>query len=524
MDRLRTLALQLRTVLMALPPARRASFAALIGAVIAGTVALAWWVQRPQYRVLFSNLAASDAAGVIEYLKTEKIPFQVGEAGTSVEVPAAQVYETRLALAGRGIPQGGGVGFEIFDKQTLGMTDFVQRLNYQRALQGELARTIGELAAVESARVHLALPERSLFVAEERRPSASVVVKLRPGRTLAPDHISGVVNLVAASVEGLKPEDVTVVDVNGQVLTHDTAEAGRRPAGQAMLGYQRDIEHGYAEQIESMLERVLGPGHALARVTVALELAQSEKTEESFDPDRVAVRNEKRSRESNSSGAPAAAAAGANATLTNDPQAAPPANDGPKSQREDSTLAYEVSKTTSRRVEPVGTIKKLSVAVLLDGTYEGEGEARKLVARPSEEIDRYRELIKRAVGFNEERGDDIEVVSAPFQSAAAPDAGAAAAPTWLERAAGASELLWRAAGLLVVLIVALAVVRPFLLAVASRATTLATTPAVASAVAQVAIADRPRQEPALLEAVRRNPEQTAQVIKVWLAGDEGVNA
>src|SRR5260370_993838 len=160
MDRLRTLVLQLRTVLMALPPARRASFAALIGAVIAATVGLAWWVQRPQYHVLFSNLGASDASAVIEYLKTEKIPFRVDGA--------------RLALAGRGVPQGGGVGFEIFDKQTLGMTDFVQRLNYQRALQGELARTIGELAAVESARVHLALPERSLFVAEERRPSASV--------------------------------------------------------------------------------------------------------------------------------------------------------------------------------------------------------------------------------------------------------------------------------------------------------------------------------------------------------------
>ncbi len=515
MDRLRILIGQLRTVLLALPPARRASFAALIAAVLVGTIGLAYWVQRPQYRVLFSNLGTTDAGAVVDYLKSEKIPYRVGEGGTSVEVPAGQVYETRLALAGRGVPQGGGVGFEIFDKQTLGMTDFVQRLNYQRALQGELARTIAELAAVEAARVHLALPERSLFVAEERRPSASVVVKLRPGRVLAPDQIAGIVNLVAASVEGLKPADVTVVDIDGKILTHDTEDAQRRPAGEAMLGYQRDIEHGYAERIESMLERVLGPGHALARVTVVLELAQSEKTEETFDPDRVAVRNEKRTRETNVSG-PQAGAVGVGAALTNDPQPAA-ADDRPKSEREDSTLSYEVSKTTSRRVEAVGAIRKLSVAVMIDGTYQGEGASRVFVPRPSEEIDRYRELVKRAVGFNEERGDEIEVVSAPFQSAPPSDT-AIDAPGVLERLARWSDALWRGAGLLVTLIVALAVVRPFLLAIASRATAVRTPTAVSGA--QVAIGDATRQPAGLIDVVRRNPEQTAQVIKVWLAGDE----
>ncbi len=517
MDRLRILVTQLRTVLLALPPARRASFAALIGAVLAGTIGLAYWVERPQYRVLFANLGTNDAGAIVEYLKTEKVPFRVGEGGNSVEVPAAQVYETRLALAGHGIPQGGGVGFEIFDKQTLGMTDFVQRLNYQRALQGELARTISELAAVESARVHLALPERSLFVAEERRPSASVVVKLRPGRVLAPDQIAGVVNLVAASVEGLKPADVTVVDINGQVLTQPMEEASRRPAGEAMLGFQRDIEHGYTERIESMLERTLGPSHAIARVTVALELAQSEKTEESFDPDRVAVKNEKRTRETNATGQ-GAGVASVSSTLTNDPQPATPEDRGPKSEREDSVLSYEISKTTSRRVEAVGGIRKLSVAVMIDGTWQGEGTARTFVPRPSEEIDRYREIIKRAVGFNEERGDEIEVVSAPFQAPAAAEA-APAAPGILERVATWSDALWRGAGLLVVLIVALAVVRPFLLAVASRATVVAARP-VAVGSAPAALSDGGRESNGLIEAVRRNPEQTAQVIKVWLSGDQ----
>src|SRR5215470_15450648 len=246
MNRLRAVALRIRDFFLALPPARRLSFLALTVAVVVGTGLLAVWVQRPQYRVLFSNLSGPDGAAVIEYLKSEHIPYRASEGGAAIEVDAGRVYETRLALAGRGIPQGGGVGFEIFDKQTLGMTDFVQRLNYQRALQGELARSIAELDTVESARVHLAMPERSLFVSEERRPSASVVVKLKPGRVLAPEQIGGIVHLVAASVEGLRPNDVTVVDVNGDVLTRETDEPGGQPSGHGLLAFQLSVEQGYS--------------------------------------------------------------------------------------------------------------------------------------------------------------------------------------------------------------------------------------------------------------------------------------
>jgi flagellar M-ring protein FliF len=514
MNRLGALALQIRDFLLALPPARRMTFLALTVAVVVGTGALAVWVQRPQYRVLFSNLSGNDGAAVVEYLKGEKIPYRMGEGGTTIEVDAAHVYEARMALAGRGVPQGGGVGFEIFDKQTLGMTDFVQRLNYQRALQGELARTIGELAAVEAARVHLALPERSLFVAEERRPSASVVVKLRPGRVLNDDQIAGVVHLVAASVEGLKLADVTVVDINGQVLTHELEESGAgRPAGQSLLAFQRELEQGYSERIESMLARVLGPGHALARVTAMLDLAQVEKTEESYDPDRVAVRTEKRSREKNVQAA-ASGATGVSATLTNEPAPAP-ADDGPHSEREDAAMNYEISKTTSRRVEQSGGIRKLSVAVLIDGTYQGEGDARTFVPRASEEIDRYRELIKRAVGFNEERGDLIEVASAPFQAPAVPDAPEP--PSILTRLTAWSDVLWRAGGLLAVVVIALLVVRPFLLAMVSRAP-LAASGALAGA--PRALAQSGAETTSFLELARRNPEQTAQVIRQWVAGAE----
>jgi flagellar M-ring protein FliF len=512
MDRLSGLLGQLRDFLLALPPARRATFVALTAGVLVATGALAWWVQQPQYRVLYSGLGGSDAAAVIEYLKSEKIPYRVSEAGGNIEVAAGRLYETRMALAGRGIPQGGGVGFEIFDKQTLGMTDFVQRLNYQRALQGELARSIAELDTVEAARVHLAMPERSLFVAEERRPSASVVLKLKPGRTLAPEQISGVVHLVAASVEGLQPSDVTVVDVNGKVLSQDQQETDTRSPGKGLMTFQREMEQGYTESIESMLTRVLGPGHALARVTVALDMAQVEKTEESFDPDRVAVRNEKRSKETSANGSASGGAASGN--LTNE-QAAPPS--GPSSEREDTALNYEISKVTSRRIEQMGAVQKLSVAVLVDGTWTGEGEARTFVPRPQEEIDRYRELIKRAVGFNEERGDQIQVESAPFQEPAAVEAPEA--PGILAQIGGFSEVLWRVAGLAVVMIVLMTVVRPFLLAMASRAPVAAPMPYIPPPTARATVAggtDLPVPS-GMLQMASQNPEHTAEVIRQWLA-------
>jgi flagellar M-ring protein FliF len=504
---------QLKNFFLGLPPARRVTFAAMTAAILVGTGGLAWWVQQPQYRVLYSGLGASDAGAVIEYLKTEKIPYRVGDTGGNIEVAAGRLYETRMALAGRGVPQGGGVGFEIFDKQTLGMTDFVQRLNYQRALQGELARSISELDTVESARVHLAMPERSLFVSEERRPSASVVLKLRPGRTLAPEQIAGVVHLVAASVEGLRPNDVTVVDVNGQVLTHDQGEQDTRSPGKGLMTFQREMEQGYSESIESMLARVLGPGHALARVTVALDLAQVEKTEESFDPDRVAVRNEKRSKESSAQGASNGAAASSD--ITNE---AKPAPSGPQSAREDTALNYEISKVTSRRVEQMGAVKKLSVAVLVDGTWTGEGDARQFVPRPQEEIDRYRELIKRAVGFNEDRGDQIEVASAPFQAPAALEAPEA--PGMLAKVGEFSEVLWRLAGILVVMIVVLTVIRPFLLAMASRAPLAAEAPYLPPPTARATVVGSGSDLPVpagMLQMAQQNPEHTAEVIRQWLA-------
>jgi flagellar M-ring protein FliF len=510
MSRIQSLITQVRDFLAGLPPGRRASFLALSGAVLAGTFALLLWVQRPQYAVLFSKIEPSDASPVVEYLKGAKIPYRLTDDGTTIEVAKSALYEARMAVAARGLPQGGAVGFEIFDKQTLGMTDFVQRLDFQRALQGELARTIGSLASVEAARVHLALPERSLFVAEERRPSASVVLKLRPGRTLTEDQVDGIANLVASSVERLAPSDVTIVDVNGQVLSSDRARARERGPADAMRAYQAEIEQAYVDRIESMLERALGPGHAVARVTATLDLAQVERTEELVDPDRSAVKSEKRNVETNQT-TTASGQASVGAALTN--EATSTEEKGPSSQREDQVLSYEVSRVTSRRVEPMGGIKKLSVAVLIDGVASGEG-AKELVPRSAEELARYEELVKRVVGFSEERGDQIEVLSAPFESALleAPDA-----PGMLARVTQWSDEIWRVVGIALFLVVALLVVRPFLLALVAQSPAPRRT--VVEAAEQAALPQPSDFGRDLAEVARSNPQQTAMVIRQWVAAE-----
>lgn len=513
MERAQTLLFQIRDFFLALPPARRVSFLGLTAGVLIGTVALAIWIQAPSYQVLFSSLDPADAGGVIDYLKSEHVPYRVNQDEGRIEVPRSRVHEVRMALASRGIPQGGGVGFELFDKQTLGMTDFVQRLGYQRALQGELARTIAELSAVEAARVHLALPERSLFVADERHPTASVVVRLRPGRAMHLEQVDAVVHLVAGSVEGLRPRDVTVVDVAGNVLTHELEQGGRSPA-QSLHAHQLEMEEMFVGRIESMLERVLGAGHAVARVSVDLDRATVEETRETYDPDATAVRNERRSTESNTESV-AMGVPGVNATLTNDPEATGESS-GPQSEREDAQFTYEISKQVSHRSETLGGVRRISVAVLVDGVHAGaEGETG-FVPRPQKELDRYRDLVKRAVGFNEDRGDEIEIISAPFHASAPIEI---ARPSLMGQVGRYSDEIWRGIGLTTILLVALFVVRPFLLAMVGRAPVAPPAPTAAELEQQeqnLALPAPKAWQADLTQIARENPQQAAMVIKQWV--------
>ncbi len=411
---------QVRGFLATMPWRQRAMFLGLSGAFVVAFAVFVWWASRPVFDSVFANLEESDAAAIVEYLRKERIPYRLEHGGRAVLVPRERVYDIRLALARAGLPQGSGVGFEIFDEQKLGMTDFVQRLNYTRALQGELGRTIAQISGVTAARVHLALPERSVFVNEDRRPSASVVLTLAPGRAMGTGNVAGIVHLVASSVEGLSPDDVTVVDSAGRVLAGDKGGLEESGVGHRVLEYQHALEGRLEERIESMLGRVVGAEKVNARVSVLLDLTRVETTEERVDPDRTAVSSERLSREESNDARAAGGVPGVASNLTNE---TPEATGGTRSERRDESVTYEVSKTTSRSVGSIGQLERLSVAVLIDGTYEqGEGGAT-FVPRPQEELDRYTELVKSAVGFSEARGDRVEVASVPFTTPVAPETG-----------------------------------------------------------------------------------------------------
>jgi flagellar M-ring protein FliF len=357
------------------------------------------------YGPLYTNLAPQDGAAIVKELDAEKIPYTISSGGTVIEVPRGVIYQTRLKLAGKGVPAGGSVGFEIFEKTAFGVSEFTQQVNYLRALQGELSRTINSLAAVQSSRVHLALPARSNFLGPEEKPSASVVVDLRPGYRLSPDQVQGVVNLVATSVPKLSSDKVTVIDSSGRPLKEIAAAAPNSEAEKLNL-LKHKQEEELQRRIESLLDPVLGPGKIVVRANVQINLQETLMTKEEFDPDNKVVRSQ-RSALDDASGAKGgtvgvqANVPGGEATKVGDGGA----------RRSNETVTYEVGHTTSRIAEPRGQVQKLSVAVFVDGKYE----AGKYVARSAEEMAMIKGMVKRAVGFDAERGDEIEVANAPFK-------------------------------------------------------------------------------------------------------------
>lgn len=362
-------------------------------------------LNRAYYRPLFTNLSPQDAAAVVKELEVQKIPYRLSKEGSVIEVPEEMVYRTRLDLAGKGLPQGGGAGLELFEQSQFGMSEFTQRVNYIRALQGELARTISALAAVQSCRVHLALPARSAFLGAEDKPSASVVVELRPGFRLTSAQIQGIINLVATSVAGLSPDRVTVVDSAGKLLRLTEEREEKSPAE---LLYQltnekaREIEH----RIESMLEPVLGIGRAVARVAVELESRETQRTREEYDPAGV---ERSKQLEMEESVGPGGGVPGVQSNVVGGD--AGKTQTDPLVKKNSQVYNYEIGKTTSQIVEPRGQILRLTVGVLIDGRYEGNT----YIPRSAEEIEAVRTVVMMAAGFSAERGDKIEVVNIPFK-------------------------------------------------------------------------------------------------------------
>jgi flagellar M-ring protein FliF len=378
----------------------------------------------PARAVLFSNLADEDAARIIERLRATNTPYELSAAGTTILVPENQVHETRLMLAGEGLPNGGGVGFEVFDAQRFGESEFAEQVKYHRALEGELARTISHLSGVQRARVHLVLPSRTLFASSEQGASASVVLHMKPGFRMRDGQAKGIVHLVASSVRDLSPEHVTLVDGDGKRLGGSGAADGEQATESD--GYRREIEQSKERAVQQILDTTLGVGKSVVRVAAQVNFAREEWTEERYDPQATATRSFQLLEERE--GGPGKTVAGVPGTPSNLP-GGDTATTGPAGSsglgRRNETRNFEISKTLRRGVEPVGRVTGLQVAVVVDGKWTGKGDKRKFEPLPKAELDRIQAIAASAIGIDAKRGDKVLVECEPFEGIK-PEGGAQA--------------------------------------------------------------------------------------------------
>lgn len=392
-------------------------------AMVLSIMAAIWmWNQKPDYRVLVSNFSDRDGGAMITALQQMNVPYRFAEGGGAILVPAEQVYDARLKLAAQGLPKGGNVGFELMENQKLGSSQFLEQVNFQRALEGELARSINSIGVVQAARVHLAIPKPSVFVRERQKPTASVLINLHPGRTLERQQVSAIVHLVSSSVPELTAQNVTVVDQNGSLLSDPDHQADTsNRLDPAQVKYVMDLQDGIAKRIESILTPVLGAGNVRAEATAEVDFSRSEQAAESYrpngTPDAAAIRSQHSSESSSTEAGKAAGLVGAASNQPGQAAAQPaPANAAAAGNtQKDSTTNYEVDKTVRYVQQPMGGIKRLSVAVVVNHKQQVDAQG-KVTLRPLTEQEKQQitDLVKEAMGFNAERGDSLNVVNSPF--------------------------------------------------------------------------------------------------------------
>ena len=418
-----------------------------IAAIIAIAVAASTWLKQADYRILFSNIGERDGGAIIAALDQMNVPYKFNDSGGAILIPGSKVHEVRLRLASQGLPKSGGVGFELLENQKFGISQFAEQINYQRGLEGELARTIQSIGAVQAARVHLAIPKPTVFVREELKPSASVLLNLYPGRSLEPSQIAGIQNLVAASVPNLATASVTLIDQSGAMLSQlksKLTEAGLDPI---QLRYVQEIESSAIKRIEAILEPIVGKGNARVQVAADVDFSQSEQTAETHRPNATPPEVSIRSQQTSESASTTPSAQGVPGALTNQPPVpatapltqppvagagAPPAAPGqpvpgqlnaagvqasinsvaqPINTRKDSTINYEVDKTIRHTKQSVGAVKRLSAAVVINHRKDAKGTVKPL---PDADIKQINDLVREAMGYNKERGDTVSVANAPF--------------------------------------------------------------------------------------------------------------
>ncbi|CAG2133618.1 flagellar basal-body MS-ring/collar protein FliF [Cupriavidus plantarum] len=531
------------------------------GAALAAAIAVGvMWSRAPDYKVLYSNLSERDGGSVIASLQQMNVPYKFAEGGGAVMVPADKVHETRLRLASQGLPKSGTAGMELMDNQKFGISQFAEQVNYQRGLEGELSRSIESIAAVQSARVHLAIPKPTLFVRERQKPTASIVLQLYPGRAIDEGQVAAISHLVSSSVPELTPKSISIVDQHGNLLSGNND----RSLDATQLKFVQQIEQNYVKRVEAILAPIVGKDNVHAQVTADVDFSTVEHTDESYkpnqDPTRAAIRSQQTS-ESSQEGA--AAVGGVPGALSNQPPAAaqapvanpqpprqpgqpnpPPAANqastqtataektGPRSNRRDATTNYELDRTVRHVQQAPGGVKRLSVAVVVN--YRQKADAKgKMVAEPlpATMLTQIENLTKEAMGYSNERGDSLNVVNSPFTDDRVIEPEV---PLWKQPQM--IDLAKTGVGYLLLAILALflwfKVARPIV-----RKHTAPPLPAPAEADTAAEAVLLPPEEttnPELLrlaakyesdlalvrDAAQRDPRLVASVIKQWMANDE----
>lgn len=554
MAELATLSLKQMRGLKDLPAVRQLILLVGLAMAVAAGVSLFSWSQQPNYVPVYPGLAEKDASAVAEALRSNGLPFRLDPSSGSVTVPGDKVYEARMRLAAQGLPKGSAMGFEMIQQdQGLGTSQFMETARYQLALETELARTVSSLQPVKSARVHLGLPKASPFVRRQDNASASVLVELYPGRQLEQGQVSSIVHIVASSVPDLTPGAVTVIDQYGHLLTEADPDS-EVAQSTAQFEQTHRLEADYVRRLEQLLTPMLGPGRVNAQVAADMDFSVTEEAHEIYKPDSAVVRSEQTSEDTTRNGAgapqgipgatsnqPPAATAPAKPAAKADPKeaaAAPPpaaaansaaGNDGLLTQSRSNTRNYELDRTLSHTRQPVGRLRRLSVAVLVDNLPRTDAKTGKATPTPltKEEMAKVDSLVREAVGFDAARGDSVSVQNAPFATTEVP----AMTPLPLWQRPELRDIVRQGLGALTVLVLIFAVLRPLLRNLMSGARQvvpmqIGTLNAEVgeerlslSAPRSGAASPYEQKLAAARSAVAQDPKRVAQVVKTWLGND-----
>ena len=410
---------QLRKLLQALSVPQRIGILTAVACLIGALVGFVHWRHESDFRTLFTGMAPEDAAAIVQKLKESGVEHRLSDSGGSVLVPAAQVNELRLEMAGAGLPKTGRVGFELFDKTNLGITDFTEHVNYRRALEGELERSVRSLAEVQQARIHISFPKDSVFLDSREPAKASVLVDLRAGARLSEQNVLAITNLVASAVEGLSPDFVSVVDMRGNLLSRPKKMNGdAADSSDAALEYKHQVERDLMMKVQSTLAPLLGEDHFRVGISADCDFTTSEQTEEVFDPTRSVMTNSQKS-EDMAGGTQVAGVPGTPSNLPR-PATPPPSRSGSGVSRRSENVAYETSRTVRQVKVPKGAIKRISASLLLDQDvhWEGKGNhAKRVIVPPSpDKLKSIHDIVAGVLGLAPDRGDQLIVQSLPFET------------------------------------------------------------------------------------------------------------